>query len=217
MNASNILAHRGFWETLAETNSSYAIRSALEKGFGVETDVRDFKGRLVISHDPPHSTNDFDLCNLFELVGEINSNARIALNIKSDGLQKKLKEIVVEKHLKMENFFVFDMSIPDTLGYRKMKMPFYSRLSEYETELNLLKTAVGAWVDNFSGDFEQIEYSKKILEMGKRVAFVSPELHRREHLGVWREIKSANLHRSTCFEMCTDFPEEAHKFFSEEK
>ena len=73
------------------------------------------------------------------------------------------------------------MSVPDSLLYQKINFPYYSRVSEYETDLNLISTAEGVWVDNFSGNFEQIEFSKKILRMGKRVAFVSPELHQRSY------------------------------------
>ena len=38
----------------------------------------------------------------------------------------------------------------------------------------------GVWVDNFGGDFNQIEISLKFIKQ-KRVAFVSPELHGRDH------------------------------------
>ena len=46
-----IIAHRGFWLEKSEQNSLKAFKKAFENGFGVETDVRDFNGELVISHD----------------------------------------------------------------------------------------------------------------------------------------------------------------------
>ena len=46
-----ILAHRGCWNTEIKSNSPQAIRSALERGFGFESDLRDYSGKLVISHD----------------------------------------------------------------------------------------------------------------------------------------------------------------------
>ena len=50
-----ILAHRGVWQNPVEKNSAAALRRALENGFGVETDIRDLDGQLVISHDPPRA------------------------------------------------------------------------------------------------------------------------------------------------------------------
>ena len=47
----DILAHRGVWRISEERNSMSSIRAALDAGFGIETDVRDYKGNLVISHD----------------------------------------------------------------------------------------------------------------------------------------------------------------------
>ena len=53
MKKSNILAHRGLWFCEEEKNSSNALFKALDLGFGIETDVRDLCGELIISHDPP--------------------------------------------------------------------------------------------------------------------------------------------------------------------
>lgn len=217
MNFSNILAHRGLWRSQTDKNSIHALRDALIRGFGIETDIRDCNNTIVISHDMPNMNSQFLLSDFLDLLLETSTEARIALNIKSDGLQKKITKAFKEKSLKNKNIFVFDMSIPDTLSYMKSNFQFYSRVSEYEKDLSILEFASGAWVDNFCGEFEQIEYSEKILKMGKRVAFVSPELHGRDRMKIWKEIKRLDLHKNEYFEICTDFPEEAIKFFSEEK
>ena len=47
-----LLAHRGFWRTPAEKNAEAAFRRAFDAGYGIETDVRDRLGELVVSHDP---------------------------------------------------------------------------------------------------------------------------------------------------------------------
>ena len=49
---ARILAHRGLWVTDSEKNSKEAIALALSEGFGVELDVRDRNGGLIVSHDP---------------------------------------------------------------------------------------------------------------------------------------------------------------------
>jgi glycerophosphoryl diester phosphodiesterase len=48
-----IIAHRGMWFNKHEQNTLVAFERALENGFGIETDFRDFNGSLVISHDLP--------------------------------------------------------------------------------------------------------------------------------------------------------------------
>ena len=46
-----ILAHRGYWNKKVPSNSPLALKTALEKGFGLESDVRDYMGYMVISHN----------------------------------------------------------------------------------------------------------------------------------------------------------------------
>ena len=48
-----VLAHRGWWSDPQDKNTRAAFAKAFAAGYGVETDVRDQGGRLVISHDPP--------------------------------------------------------------------------------------------------------------------------------------------------------------------
>ena len=53
MDRCNILAHRGVWGSKEEQNSRSAIKHALAGGFGIETDIRDHDGQVVLSHDVP--------------------------------------------------------------------------------------------------------------------------------------------------------------------
>lgn len=48
-----ILAHRGFWKEETEKNTKIAFERAFNSGFGIETDLRDIKGEIVISHNMP--------------------------------------------------------------------------------------------------------------------------------------------------------------------
>ena len=126
MNKNRILAHRGYWRKPNEQNNISAIKLALQKGFGVETDVRDLNGNLVISHDPPKLKNIFDLASFCKLVVQTKSTARLALNIKADGLYLQLKKILLEKLNDLSNLYVFDMSVPDTVLYRRIQFPYYT-------------------------------------------------------------------------------------------
>ena len=47
-----ILCHRGYWKKEADKNTLAAIKDAFESGRGMESDIRDFDGKLVISHNP---------------------------------------------------------------------------------------------------------------------------------------------------------------------
>src|SRR5687768_9122352 len=107
-----ILSHRGYWTKPSEKNSIPAFMRSLECGFGLETDVRDCAGKIVVSHDMPIGGEvDFDqLIKLFR-----NSNRLLALNIKADGLAVALKNALSACDIK--DWFVFDMSIPDMRAY----------------------------------------------------------------------------------------------------
>ena len=47
-----ILSHRGYWKEEKEKNTIDAVRKAFDHGFGIESDIRDLDGKLVISHNP---------------------------------------------------------------------------------------------------------------------------------------------------------------------
>ena len=99
-----IISHRGYWNKLDEKNTEISFRKSFNYNFGTETDIRDYKGHLVISHDIPDE-NSMSIDQFFEIYNSKNSDLLLALNIKSDGLQKSLKEKLIE--YKIKNYFVF--------------------------------------------------------------------------------------------------------------
>ena len=212
MKRSNILAHRGYWSKTVDKNSFEALKRALDAGFGIETDFRDCNGTIVVSHDPPEG-DVLEAKRVFELYVELNASGRVGLNIKSDGLQKPLLDMLAASRLPLKNCYAFDMSVPDALGYIASDFPTYTRLSEYEAKPPLLNLSNGIWVDSFTGSFAQVAEAQRILAAGNRACIVSPELHRRDHHTLWGEIASAGLHENPLFELCTDFPKAAHDFF----
>lgn len=60
-----IISHRGYWKCKNEKNTKIAFNRSFNMGYGIETDIRDFRGELVISHDIATSEslqlNDFFL------------------------------------------------------------------------------------------------------------------------------------------------------------
>lgn len=208
---NKIIAHRGYWLEQSEKNTATAFRRALEHGFGIETDFRDLNGRLVISHDMP----DDSAMKIEEFIDLFKKNpvpAPIALNIKADGLYTLIKDLIIQSG--MPNYFVFDMSVPDTRGYIAQQVPVFTRLSEYETAPAFFEQSRGVWLDAFESEWYDSTVIKKLLDSNKEVAIVSPELHRRPHLKLWHLLKENNFHKTNLVSLCTDFPQEAKEYFN---
>jgi hypothetical protein len=215
MERSSILAHRGLWFHEEEKNSRNALSRALEEGFGIETDLRDHNAEIVISHNPPkESSNTLKFEWLLQRLASSDSAGRVALNIKSDGLSRTVENHILEYGLQFNRFFVFDMSVPDSLSYLAGSIPVYSRLSEYEQVLSPLPGASGFWVDSFTGIFPQVEVARHLINQGHRITLVSAELHSREHISQWNAISKSGIYLSPLFQLCTDFPVEAAIRFS---
>jgi len=205
-----ILSHRGYWKEVAEKNTIEAMRRSFSLGFGTETDVRDYNGDLVISHDIADE-NAISFQKFLEIYGEYDKDLPLALNIKSDGLQLKLKEALARN--KIENYFLFDMSIPDALGYLRNEVKnVFTRQSEYEKDPSFYEKANGVWLDSFEGDWFDNNLISAHLARGKMVCIVSPELHKRSHLESWKKYKFLSAEKNLF--LCTDFPEEAREFFN---
>ncbi len=216
-----ILAHRGLWRHSAERNSIGALTEALNRGYGVETDIRDYLGRLVISHDPPTGDDLLYVDDFLDVYGRCGRQSVLALNIKSDGLQDGLRRAVDGRGIGGDRYFVFDMAVPDALGYLRRGIPCFTRESEFESVPPFLDRAAGVWMDCFDRDWVDAEAVSCHLKARRRVALVSPELHGREYNSVWarwkafyRQVKSGGDGDRVL--LCTDHPEQARKFFDEQ-
>ncbi|WP_425102290.1 hypothetical protein [Tropicibacter sp. S64] len=215
MKHANILAHRGWWTDVEEKNSFEALKRALDAGFGIETDFRDLNGTVVVSHDPPVG-EVLTAEAFFDLYARSGADGRLALNIKADGLQKPLLEVIGRTGAALDNCYAFDMAVPDALGYLNHTFPAYTRISEYEAVPSFLDRAAGVWVDNFTGDFPQVAEAQRLMAAGHRACIVSPELHRRAHHALWDAIAAAGLHENPLFELCTDLPQDAYDLLGTE-
>lgn len=214
---SNILAHRGCWDSSLNKNSREALFKALDLGYGIETDLRDLNGSLVVCHDPATYKNSFPADDLFSHYSKNNCKSKLALNIKSDGLQELLKKSLDLHEISMGSLFVFDMSIPDMNKYIGSGITRYTRLSDYEIEPILIEHCHGVWLDDFNGDINNTQLVEKYLHSKIPVALVSPELHGRDIETLWYELKYKKCHKDENFFLCTDLPNAAFKFFEEEK
>jgi hypothetical protein len=199
-----MLAHRGWWTARAEQNTMVAFRRALVAGHGIETDVRDFAGRLVIAHDPPRS-DALPFEAFLDLAAQY-PTLPLAINIKSDGLAQAVTAAMREaNHM---DWFAFDMSVPDSLAWRRVGAPFLTRRSEYEEPGRLDAEAAGIWLDCFEADWWKDELVEDLLANGKIVAVVSPELHGRDPRPIWQRLRALRDDGRGRLMLCTDHPEQ---------
>jgi hypothetical protein len=200
-----MLAHRGHWLQKAEQNTMAAFRRALEGGHGIETDIRDCAGRLVVAHDPP-GPDALDFATFLALAMR-HPHLPLALNIKADGLAGQVTSAM--RAAGHECWFAFDMSVPDTLAWRRLGAPYLTRRSEYEEPGRLDDDATGVWLDAFHGEWWDQALLEGLLDGGRIVAVVSPELHGRAPEEAWSVLRRIPATRRGGLMLCTDFPDRA--------
>lgn len=199
-----IIAHRGFWKQESEKNSQIAFERAFDLGYGVETDLRDIKGNIVVSHNMPCG-HEITFESLLQLMN--GRNLPLALNIKADGMSKEIKKLL--NKYKQTNYFTFDMSIPEMVVQRDEKLIFFTGLSDLIKEPILFDDADGIWLDSFYEDWFDSSIVKNLIARDKKVCIVSPDLHHRKYQEVWEKYKNIEG-----IMICTDYPKEAEVFFN---
>ena len=200
-----IIAHRGWWKAENEKNTKTAFERAFDSGLGVETDLRDIKGEIVISHNMPQG-NEMSFEDLLKLLD--GRALTLALNIKADGMADEIKRLL-EKY-NVSNYFTFDMSIPEMVYQHKTGLNVFTGLSDIVPLPVMYEQAKGVWLDCFNSDwFGEVEI-QNILNQDKKVCIVSPDLHKREYKSVWEKYKNMNG-----IMLCTDYPMEAEVYFND--
>lgn len=203
-----VLSHRGLWQHTSEKNTAVAFSRSFEAGFGTETDIRDWHGELVISHDMP-TGSEMRLTDFLDLLG--NRRLPLALNIKSDGLAEPIAELMAKRS--NADWFVFDMSVPDQRHHLAIGNPVFTRLSEVEQPV-WLSTSRGVWLDAFEGGWFGNALVEELLGQEKQICIVSPELHGRDPQPLWQQLALLPQHPGLM--LCTDQPLAARHFFREQ-
>ncbi len=209
-----IIAHRGFWTSESHMNSMESLLSAIEMGYSVETDLRDKNQEIVVSHDPPDNSC-FLFSEFLEMAVELPKfkNIFLALNIKCDGIGKKLFS-VLNKFDALKNSFLFDMSVPEHFLLTSIfpKENLCSRISDIEHYPVLYDESKWLWVDSFKRDWLDENLLVNHIKKNKYVVVVSPELHKRDHFQFWSFL--ANTSVASKIFLCTDKPKEADLYFN---
>jgi glycerophosphoryl diester phosphodiesterase len=201
-----IIAHRGLWKEKKDQNTLVAFKRAFDLGFGVELDVRDSFGHLVVSHDPTQvSGEELQLKEVLELFAKYDST--LAINIKSDGLIPSIQSALT--NINETRYFLFDMSIPETIGYLNSGLRTFMRISEFEEISSLHEASSGIWLDAFNNDWWTSR--SQVFQNFKSVCVVSPELHGRAEDTGWKFLRGIDFAGE--LSLCTDYPEKASRYF----
>lgn len=201
-----VISHRGYWTSPSEKNSVPAFARSFALGFGTETDVRDSQGELVIAHDMPQG-GETTLAAFLHLASR--RRLPLALNIKSGGLAHS-----VAAHMRgyAGEWFVFDMSVPDLRAHLAAGNRVFTRLSDLEPHPACLDACAGVWLDTFERQWFGRAMIEGLLNRGKQVCIVSPELHGRDPAPLWASLHS--LAERPGLMLCTDEPDKARQHFN---
>lgn len=207
-----IIAHRGLWDAEVSGNTLEAFEKAFQSNMGIETDIRDYCGKLVVSHNIAGQEN-FEFDRVLEMYHEMKCSFPLAINIKADGLQKLLKSSL-EKY-KIESYFVFDMSVPEQVVFLRQKFHTFARMSEYEQPPILVEQSDGIWMDEWQESWIDAKTIRTYRRQGKMIAVISPEIHGRENKILWEQLREFS--DDDMVMLCTDVAKEAEEYFNEWK
>ena len=150
-------------------NNSNELRK-LNNDYGVEIDLRSEGKNIFLHHDP------FKKGELFRQWIRNYKHKLLVLNVKEEGLEEKIIQIL--KKNKIKNFFFHDQTFSTLI--KSMNLTNVSiRYSEYEDIKNkefLFSKIKWIWIDNFN----KLNLDKKFYAFLKRkkikICIVSPEL-----------------------------------------
>lgn len=144
--------------------------------YGVEVDLRDYKEKIILQHDPFKNGQDFE-----EYLKHYNHGI-IILNIKSEGIEFKVIEIL--KKYNLNNYFFLDSSFPIINSLcSKGEKNIALRFSEFEgidTALLSYKRIKWIWVDCFTKLPITVQIYKLLKKHKYKLCLVSPELQNQD-------------------------------------
>ena len=157
--------------------------------YGVEIDVRDYQGNLILQHDP------FKDGELFESYLKLYNNRILIINIKSERIEYAVLELLKKYHIK--NYFFLDSSFPMifsllTQSERNIAIR-YSEYESIETVVNMKNMVSWVWVDCFTCLPLNNEIYKRLKETKLKLCLVSPDLlNRAEDINKYKEYLERN-------------------------
>lgn len=170
------------------------------QSMGVELDLRDYAGKIVLQHDA------FKGGDIFEDFLKRYKHGLMVLNIKTEGIEEMVLDLV--KKYKVSDYFFLDVSFPALIRLvRKGENKIAGRFSEYEPleQCLALKDKVKwVWVDCFT-KLPLDDASYKTLKQHFKLCLVSPELqqHPKEKIAEFKK----QLRNFPVDAVCTKYPD----------
>lgn len=154
---------------------------------GVEIDIRPYKDKLVLHHDPFIEGTDFE-----EFLKNYNHSLLI-LDVKAEGVEKEVLALVRKYQIK--NYFLLGVTPPFIVKLiKESEHAIAVRFSEFEsmeTCLNFAGKVDWIFIDNFSRlPIENDSF--KILRKQFKLCIVSPELLHRDEIQETKKILENN-------------------------
>jgi hypothetical protein len=152
---------------------------------GIEFDIRDSDGKLIIQHDA------FKDGQLFtDFIKFCPNNKFYIVNIKSEGIEKETIKILSQNNI--NNFFLLDCSLPAIIKLKNdNEFRTCIRFSEFESinTVELMKDCVQwVWVDVFSKLPLSYDIFKKLKSYNLKLCLVSPELQNQsEKIDIYKQ------------------------------
>ncbi len=204
-----LLAHRGAWRTPAEQNTPGAFERALAAGDGIETDVRDAAGELVIAHESTCAgAMRWTIC--CNCTAARTRMSRSALNIKADGLSIKLAQQLRSRSTSA--YFCFDMSVPEMLRYRRDGCA-PSRVKVNMSVRRSLQQRGRRRIDQFETDWTTVGPDSRAPTRPAKKSRSSRLNCTGGRIGAfWQRLRGRRLSRQDALMLCTDFPGAAREF-----
>ncbi len=144
--------------------------------YGVEIDVRDYKNKLVLNHDPFKKGET--LINYLKYF----KHKFLIINVKSEGIETKIYEILKKK--KINNFFFLDISLPFIIkiseSLTKKISVRVSDMEDIQTAYNFRKKVNWAWLDYFKKKSIRLDQVNLLHKMKYKICYVSHELQNRK-------------------------------------
>ena len=134
-------------------NSSKLL--SIPKKYGVEIDVRDYKNKLILNHDP------FKKGEYLEKFLKNYNHDTLIINVKSEFIEFEILKLLYK--FKIKNYFFLDSSYPVINNQSKKIKKFAIRVSDYESFENVYKMHPNCkWI--WFEIFKKIDLKKKALD-----------------------------------------------------
>ncbi len=146
---------------------------------GIEFDIRDSAGQIIVTHDPYSEGRTFrDYVDFLRQIPGASTKLYI-VNVKSEGIENDAIQIMEEAGLK--NLFLLDCSFPRiaALAIKQSEQRIALRVSEYEgmdTAIRMKGLIQWIWLDVFSCLAVNNQDIRCLRECGYKICLVSPEL-----------------------------------------